>query len=464
LDTAHYDELETRSPEAREGALMARLPALIEHAQQRSRGWGRRLGGVEPRAIHSRKTLATLPVLRKPDLKTLQQADPPFGGLATDEAGNLGRLFMSPGPLFEPQGTGPDPWRIARALFAAGIRRGHVVQNCFGYHLTPGAWMLDSGARHLGCAVIPAGVGQTEQQIDLIRMLRPDAYCGTPSFLRIIVEKALESKLDISNLTRALVAAEALPPSLRSWFHEHGIGTVLQWYGTAELGMIAYESPAAEGMILDEEVILEIVRPGTDEPVADGEVGEVVITTFNPDYPMIRFGTGDLSAVLAGTSPCGRTNVRIRGWLGRADQTTKVRGMFVHPSQVAEIVQRHPEIVRARLVISGEMANDAMLLRCESQVASGGAANAASGGATNAASGGASNAASGGASNAASGGAGNAASGGAGNAASGAGSALEAGIAESLRHVTKLRGNVELVPPGTLPNDGKVIEDARSYD
>jgi phenylacetate-CoA ligase len=239
---------------------------------------------------------------------------------------------------------------------------------------------------------------------------------------------------------------------------------VLQWYGTAELGMIAYESPAAEGMILDEEVILEIVRPGTDEPVADGEVGEVVITTFNPDYPMIRFGTGDLSAVLAGTSPCGRTNVRIRGWLGRADQTTKVRGMFVHPSQVAEIVQRHPEIVRARLVISGEMANDAMLLRCESQVASGGAANAASGGATNAASGGASNAASGGASNAASGGAGNAASGGAGNAASGAGSALEAGIAESLRHVTKLRGNVELVPPGTLPNDGKVIEDARSYD
>jgi phenylacetate-CoA ligase len=288
-----------------------------------------------------------------------------------------------------------------------------VVQNCFAYHLTPGAWMLDSGARHLGCAVIPAGVGQTEQQIDLIRALKPDAYCGTPSFLRIIVEKARELGLDIGNLKRALVAAEALPPSLRAWFREEGIDVVLQWYGTAELGMVAYESEAAEGMILDEDLILEIVRPGTDTPVSDGEVGEVVVTTFNEDYPMIRFGTGDLSAVMPGASPCGRTNVRIRGWLGRADQTTKVRGMFVHPGQVAVIAARHPEVARARLVITGEMANDAMALHCEVH---------------------------------------------------GAPAGLAERIGETVRDVTKLRGDVVLVAAGSLPNDGKVIEDARKYE
>jgi phenylacetate-CoA ligase len=413
METSFHDELETRSPEAREGALMARLPGLVELAQRAAPGWARRLAGVDPRQIHSRKALAALPVLRKGELRELQQADPPFGGLTTSAPGRLGRLFLSPGPIFDPEGARPDPWRVARALHAAGVRPGHVVQNCFGYHLTPGAWMIDGAARHLGCAVIPAGVGQTEQQIELIRTLRPDAYCGTPSFLRIIVERALELSLDISGLQRALVAAEALPPSLRAWFREQGIGTVLQWYGTADLGLIAYESEALDGMILDEDLILEIVRPGTDEPVVDGEVGEVVVTSFNPDYPMIRFGTGDLSAVMPGISPCGRTNVRIRGWLGRADQTTKVRGMFVHPAQVAEIVRRHPEIRRARLVVSGEMANDAMVLRCECDAMP---------------------------------------------------EELAARIAESVRDVTKLRGDVEPVAPGTLPNDGRVIEDARKYD
>jgi phenylacetate-CoA ligase len=411
--TEHYDDLETRAPEAREGALMARLPGLLAHAIQAAPGWARLLAGVDPKAVTSRKALAALPVLRKTDLKDLQQADPPFGGLTTVPPGRMGHLYMSPGPIFDPEGARDDPWRSARALWAAGIRPGHVIQNCFGYHLTPGAWMVDLAARKLGCAVIPAGIGQTEQQIEVIRTLRPDAYVGTPSFLRIIVEKARETGADISNLQRALVAAEALPPSLRAWFREQGIGTVLQWYGTADVGLIAYESEALEGMILDEDLILEIVRPGTGEPVTDGEVGEVVVTSFNPEYPMIRFGTGDLSAVMPGPSPCGRTNVRIRGWLGRADQTTKVRGMFVHPGQVAEVVRRHPEVSRARLVITGEMASDAMTLRCEAAAAPEG---------------------------------------------------LAARVAETVREVTKLRGEVELVPPGSLPNDGKVIEDARKYD
>jgi phenylacetate-CoA ligase len=409
----HYDDLETRAPEAREGALMARLPGLIERAQRDAPGWARRLAGVDPREVSGRKALARLPVLRKSDLKDLQQADPPFGGLTTTAPGRLGRLFMSPGPIFDPEGARPDPWRASRALWAAGIRPGHVLQNCFGYHLTPGAWMLDGAARHLGCAVIPAGIGQTEQQIEVIRTLKPDAFCGTPSFLRIVVEKARELGADISNLKRALLAAEALPPSLRTWLREQGIDTVLQWYGTADLGLIAYESTAMEGMILDEELILEIVRPGTGEPVTDGEVGEVVVTSFDPDYPMIRFGTGDLSAVMAGPSPCGRSNVRIRGWLGRADQTTKVRGMFVHPGQVAEIARRHPEVSRARLVVAGEMANDTMTLLCEVP--------------------------------------------------DGTPEALAARIVETVREVTKLRGEVDLVARGTLPNDGKVIEDARRY-
>ncbi|MFP5460989.1 MAG: phenylacetate--CoA ligase family protein [Gammaproteobacteria bacterium] len=411
--TDHYDDLETRASEAREGALMARLPALVAHAKAGAPGWARQLAGVDPAAVSSRKALASLPVLRKEELKTLQQADPPFGGLTTLPPGRMGHLYMSPGPIFDPEGAREDPWRSARALWAAGIRPGQVIQNCFGYHMTPGAWMVDLAARKLGCAVIPAGTGQTEQQIEVIRTLRPDAYVGTPSFLRIIVEKALETGADISNLKRALVAAEALPPSLRDWFHGKGIPTVLQWYGTADVGLIAYESEALEGMILDEDLILEIVRPGTGEPVTDGEVGEVVVTSFNPEYPMIRFGTGDLSAVMPGPSPCGRTNVRIRGWLGRADQTTKVRGMFVHPGQVAEAVRRHPEVLRARLVITGEMAQDSMTLRCETR---------------------------------------------------GTPEGLAARIADSLRDVTKLRSEVELVREGSLPNDGRVIEDARKYD
>ena len=408
-----YDDLETREPEAREGALMARLPGLVALAQRDAPGWARRLAGFDARSVASRKALAALPVLRKSELKELQQAEPPFGGLTTLPPGRMGHLYLSPGPIFDPEGARPDPWRSARALWAAGMRPGHVLQNCFGYHLTPGAWMVDLAARHIGCAVIPAGTGQTEQQIEVIRALRPDAYVGTPSFLRIIIEKALETGADIGNLRRALVGAEALPPSLRAWFLAQGLQTVLQWYGTADVGLIAYESEALEGMILEEDLILEIVRPGTGEPLPDGEVGEVVVTSFNPDYPMIRFGTGDLSAVLPGRSPCGRTNVRIRGWLGRADQTTKVRGMFVHPGQVAEIARRHPELGRVRLVVSGEMANDLMTLRVETADAPEGLADR---------------------------------------------------VAQSLREVTKLRGEVALLPPGSLPNDGKVIEDARRYD
>ena len=411
----HYDDLETRTPEAREGALFARLPGLIAHAKAHAPGWAERLLSVESDAIASRKALAQIPVLRKGELKDHQVARPPFGGFTTVEPGRMGRLYMSPGPIFDPEGARPDPWRAARALWAAGMRPGHVIQNCFGYHLTPGAWMVDGAARHIGCAVIPAGTGQTEQQLELIAALAPDAYVGTPSFLRILLEKARETGADISHLKRALVAAEALPPSLRAWFREQGLASVLQWYGTADLGLIAYESEALEGMILDEDLILEIVRPGTDDPVADGEVGEVVITSFNPDYPMIRFGTGDLSAVLPGASPCGRTNVRIRGWLGRADQTTKVRGMFVHPGQIAEVVRRHPEIARARLVVEGEMANDRMTLRCELKAG----ADAPS---------------------------------------------LAEAVAASLRDITKLRGEVQAVSRGSLPNDGKVIEDARKYD
>ena len=411
----HYDELETRAPEAREGALFARLPGLIADAKAKAPGWAARLKNFDAAAIASRKALAAIPVLRKSELKDLQVAHPPFGGFTTAAPGQMGRLYMSPGPIFDPEGSRPDPWRAARALWAAGMRPGHVIQNCFGYHLTPGAWMVDGAARHIGCAVIPAGTGQTEQQLELIRALGPDAYVGTPSFLRILIEKAHETGADISRLRRALVAAEALPPSLRSWFREQGVHTVLQWYGTADIGLIAYESEALEGMILDEDLILEIVRPGTDEPVADGEVGEVVVTSFNPDYPMIRFGTGDLSAVLPGASPCGRTNVRIRGWMGRADQTTKVRGMFVHPGQVAEIVRRHPEIARARLVVEGEMANDRMTLRCELKSGE-------------------------------------------------LGAALAEAIGASIRDVTKLRGEVQAAASGSLPNDGKVIEDARRYD
>jgi phenylacetate-CoA ligase len=411
-----FDSLETRSTAERERDLLSRLPALIAHAQAHAPGWAKQLQGVEAMGVTSRAVLQSLPVLRKGQLKDLQTATPPFGGLATRPVGQAPRLFMSPGPIFEPQPGQDDPWRVARALFAAGIRPGQVLQNCFGYHLTPGAWMVDEGARKLGCAVIPAGIGQTEQQLDVIRALKPDAYVGTPSFLRILIEKARELNIDISNLKNALCAAEALPPSLRQWFKDQGLSRVLQWYGTAELGCVAYESVAQEGMIVDEQCLIEVVRPGTGDPVADGEVGELVVTCFNNDYPMIRFGTGDLTAILAGQSPCGRTNVRIKGWMGRADQTTKIRGMFVHPEQVATIVKRNAEVSKARLVVTGEMANDTLTLHCEAP------ASAISD------------------------------------------AALHTRLVETIRDVTKLRGEVSLVAVNSLPNDGKVIDDQRKYD
>ncbi|MFZ6875236.1 phenylacetate--CoA ligase family protein [Undibacterium sp. Di27W] len=412
----YLDALETRNPQSREQALMNKLPQLIAHAQTAA-GWGRILQGVDAHDIKSRSTLAQLPVTRKSDLKDLQKTLPPFGGLNTTPVRQMGHIFMSPGPIFDPEGRGQDWWRFARPMHAIGLRAGHLLQNCFSYHFTPAAFMVESAAARIGCAVIPAGIGQTEMQVQAMAELRPDAYIGTPSFLKIILEKALDMGADISSVQRAIVGAEALPPSLRKWLQEHGVAQVLQIYASADIGNIAYESvtdgQVNPGMILDEDLILEIVRPGTGDLVAEGEVGEVVITSFNPDYPLIRFGTGDMSAILPGISPCGRTNQRIKGWMGRADQTTKVKGMFVHPSQVAEVIKRHPEISKARLVVTGEMANDVMSLHCETA---------------------------------------------AGN------SILQAAIVDSLRDITKLRGDVQFVAVGSLANDGKVIDDARKYE
>ncbi|NEX63222.1 phenylacetate--CoA ligase family protein [Noviherbaspirillum galbum] len=414
----YFDALETRDPQVRERDLMARLPQLVARAAA-APGWGRILEGVNPADITSRSALAQLPVTRKSDLKDLQKDAMPFGGLTTTDPRALRRLFMSPGPIFDPEGKDADWWRFARPMAAIGLKAGHIVQNCFSYHFTPAAFMAEGGAARIGCPVIPAGIGQTEMQVQAMNLLRPDAYVGTPSFLKIIIEKAREMNADIGSVQRALVGAEALPPSLRAWLKDNGVATVLQMYGSADIGNIAYETMSNgevnPGMVIDEELIVEIVRPGTGDTVADGEVGEVVVTSFNPDYPLVRFGTGDLSAVLAGASPCGRTNVRIKGWMGRADQTSKVRGMFVHPGQVAEVVKRHPEIAKARLVITGEMANDVMTLHCETE---GGALP----------------------------------------------DATVAAIVDTMRDITKLRGGVALQPRGALPNDGKVIEDARTYE
>jgi phenylacetate-CoA ligase len=415
--TDFLDTLESRDPAERERALMAALPALVARAQTTS-GWGRILAGVDANDITSRTALAQLPVTRKSDLKELQAGALPFGGLTSTTTGDLARVFMSPGPIFDPEGRGADWWRFARPLHALGLRRGDLIQNCFAYHFTPAAFMVEGGAAKLGCPVIPAGIGQTEMQVQAMSTLKPAAYVGTPSFLKIIIEKAREMSADVSCVRRALVGAEVLPPSLRNWFRENGVPHVLQMYGSADIGCIAYESETDgnvnPGMIVDEDLIVEIVRPGTGDPVSDGEVGEVVVTSFNPDYPLVRFATGDMSAVLAGVSPCGRTNTRIKGWMGRADQTAKVRAMFVHPSQVAEVVRRHPEIVKARLVISGAMANDVMTLHCEVDDPPP--------------------------------------------------SAIVPAIVDSIRDITKLRGEVQLQGRGTLPNDGKVIEDARSYE
>ena len=395
---------------------MAALPRHIAHARRRAPGWARILAQVNPAKIISRRALAALPVTRKSDLGALQKDLPPLGGLNATPVEKLAKLFVSPGPIYEPEGRGRDWWRTARGLFAGGFRAGDRVANTFAYHFTPAGSMLESGAAALGCTVIPTGTGQTEMQVAAIRDLRLNAFVGTPSFLKLIVEKADELKVDISCLEKAHVGAEYLPPSLRKNLQERGI-RVSQTYASADLGLIAYESlmpdgAVNEGMIIDEGLLLEIVRPGTGEPVPPGEVGEVVITSFNKDYPLIRFGTGDLSAVLAGASPCGRTNVRIKGWMGRADQSTKVRAMFVTPQQVNEVVRRHAEVLRARLVVEGEAGNDRMTLHCEVRERPAGLAEA---------------------------------------------------LVNTIRDVTKLRGEVELVAPGTLPNDGKVIEDKRKY-
>jgi phenylacetate-CoA ligase len=412
----HFDKLETRSSKVREAALMAALPKQIAHAKKRAPGFARDLLFINASKINSRKMLASVPVTRKSDLAALQKELPPLGGLNATPVQKLAKLFVSPGPIFEPEGRGRDWWRTARGLFAGGFRAGDLVANSFAYHFTPAGSMLESGALALGCTVLPTGIGQTEMQVAAIRGLGVNAYVGTPSFLKLIVEKADEMKADISCLEKAQVGAEYLPPLLRKNLLERGI-RVTQMYGSADLGLIAYESllpdgAVNEGMILEEALLLEIVRPGTGEPVAPGEVGEVLITTFNKDYPLIRFGTGDLSALLPGESPCGRTNVRIRGWMGRADQSTKVRAMFVTPTQVNELRRRHPEVLRARLVVEGEAGNDRMTLKCEvSEHPTG----------------------------------------------------LEEALVASMRELTKLRGGVEFVATGSLPNDGKVLDDLRKY-
>lgn len=410
-----FDALETRDPQEREAALMAALPRQVAHAQARSAAMGDILQGVDAAGVTSRAALARLPVTRKHELferQKAQRAQDPFGGFAAVVRGpQMPRVYASPGPIYEPEGTQRDYWRSARAMYAAGFRAGDLVHNAFSYHMTPGAFIMESGAHAVGCTVFPAGTGQTEQQLQAMAELRPDAYTGTPSFLRILVEKAQETGTHISSLKKGLVGGEAFPPSLRDWFTGHGMD-IYQSYATADLGLVAYETAAREGLVLDEGVIVEIVRPGTGDPVPEGEVGELVVTTLGAEYPLVRFGTGDLSAVLAGPCPTGRTNTRIKGWLGRADQTTKIRGMFVHPSQVADIARRFPEVVKARLVVSGEMANDQMTLKVE---------------------------------------------------ASSTPDGLDERIGEAIRDVTKLRGQVQLLAPGALPNDGKVIEDARSY-
>ena len=411
MEAEYYDNLETRSPEMREEELFEALREHLRHALS-APAMASLLDSVEPSAVTDRDLLAALPVIRKSELMALQADSPPFGGMTPGGIEDYANVFASPGPIFEPAPRRTDPFRLARALFAAGVRKGDLVHNTFSYHFTPAGAMLEGGARAIGCTVFPAGVGQTELQVQVISRLRPNVYIGTPSFLNILLDKAAELGEDVSSIEKGLVSGEALPPSLRAAIGERGV-CVAQCYATADVGLIAYESPALEGMILDEGVIVEIVRPGTGEPVPEGEVGEVVVTPLNPDYPLVRFATGDLSAVMPGTSPCGRTNTRIRGWMGRADQTTKVRGMFVHPSQVAEVVRRHPEVVRARLVVISVDNQDVMTLRCESE---------------------------------------------------GGDPAIAGAIAASLRDVCKLRGEIEIVAPGTLANDGKVIEDARTYE
>jgi phenylacetate-CoA ligase len=414
----HYDALETRDPEIREAALMAALPAQLAHAKAHAPAFAELLKGVDAASVNTRAALAQLPVIRKTELLERQKASRAaggnvFGGFSTLGFGQgMTRVFASPGTIYEPEGARADYWRMARTLFAAGFRPGELIHNCFSYHFTPAGSMMETGAHALGCTVFPGGTGQTEQQVTAMAELQPAGYIGTPSFLKIILEKAAEMGVALPSVRKALVSGEAFPPSLRDWMTAHGVDAH-QCYATADVGLIAYETAAREGLVLDEGVIVEIVRPGTGDPVPEGEVGELVITTLNPDYPLIRFGTGDLSAILPGPCPTGRTGQRIKGWMGRADQTTKIRGMFVHPGQVAEIVKRFPEVSKARLVVTGEMANDQMALHVETGLL--------------------------------------------------ADESLKARVADAVRDVTKLRGEVHLVAQGSLANDGKVIEDARSY-
>ena len=404
----HYDALETRDLAARERELFTRLPEIVARAMT-APGWAAHLDGVDPKSITSRAALSKLPLLRKSDLASLQKAAPPFGGFNVTPPGKSKRLHMSPGPIFEPEGQGADFGSGARAMFAAGFRAGDIIHNSYSYHLTPGAYIMEEGALALGCAVIPGGIGNTEQQLDAIAHYKPSGYLGTPDFIKILLDTAAKTGQEASSIKRGLVSGAALPGSLRQELATRGVA-VVQCYAIAEAGVVSYESQAKEGMIVNENMILEIVRPGTGDPVADGEVGEIVVTSFNPDYPMIRLATGDLSAVMAGASPCGRTNTRIKGWMGRADQTTKVKGMFVHPAQVAEIAKRHPELARVRLVVGRVAEQDAMTLHAETTSTD---------------------------------------------------TALAEAVGATLQSVTKVRGAVKLVAHGSLPNDGKVIADER---
>lgn len=405
----HFDALETRTPEVREAALFTALRDQIVHAKTNAPYFSKALRDVDPRAVTTRVKLAELPVTRKSEVMTLQRETPPFGGLTAIPAHRVANIYQSPGPVYEPKGFGLDYWRFARAMFAAGLRLGDVVHNTFSYHLTPAGAMVESGAHALGCAVIAAGTGNTELQAQIIAEVKPTAYVGTPSFLKILIEKAREFGLSTASLKKGLVSGEALPPPLRAALKELGVA-VYQCYATADLGLIAYESEAMEGLIVDEGVIVELVEPGGTKPVAEGEVGEVVVTTFTKEYPLIRFGTGDLSAYLPGPSACGRTNARLRGWLGRADQSTKVRGMFVHPSQVMAVLGRHPEIKKGRLVVTQTDGRDQMTLHCETE---------------------------------------------------GGNEALAAAVATTIQNVCKLRGEIVFAAPGSLAADGKLIDDQR---
>jgi phenylacetate-CoA ligase len=409
--TEHYDTLETRKAAEREAELFARLPEVMRKAMA-APAYAERLRGIDPAGITSRAALARLPLLRKSDLPALHKAALPFGGLVAGSPGSFGRLYTSPGPIFEPEPVHADPWRSARALFAAGFRPGDVLLNTFSYHLTPGGFIIDASARALGCAVIPAGPGNTEAQFELIEAYRPVGYCGTPDFLKILLDAADKAGRDLSSIKRALVSGAAFPKSLQDEMRARGV-EAYQAFGTADLGLIAFETSARDGMVVNEDLIMEIVQPGTGDPVAEGEIGEIVVTSLDLEHPSIRLAIGDLTAALPGLSPCGRSNMRIKGWMGRADQTTKVKGMFVRPEQIAEIRKRHPQLERLRLVVSRDGETDAMTLRAECGAPS---------------------------------------------------ETLRSEIAATLRAVTKLQGSVDLVAPASLPKDGKVISDERNVD